>query len=63
MHDQGQSRLPRGVSPDEFNAIVLAAHRARSREMARMVRIGALKLKALAARLIMFHGGQGVEHA
>jgi hypothetical protein len=62
MHDQGQSRLPRDLSQDEFNALVIAAHRARSREMARVVRIGALKLKALAERLTAFHGG-GVEHA
>ena len=63
MYDYGQSRLPLGLWQGEFNAIMLAAHRARLREMARMARINALKMKALAEQLAAFRGGERVKHA
>ena len=48
---------------DELRALELAAHRARSREILRLIRAGALKLKSLAEHLTVVHGGEGIGHA
>jgi hypothetical protein len=49
---------------DELRALELAAHRARSRELARLIRTGAAGLIALVERLAhVAHGGGRVGHA
>jgi hypothetical protein len=49
---------------EELRALELAAHRARSRELARLIRTGAAGLKALLERLAhLAHGGGKVGHA
>ena len=50
-------------SPDELRALEMAAHRARSRELLRLLRAGAVKLKALAEHLTVVHGGERIGHA
>ena len=50
-------------TPDELRALELAAHRARSREILRLLGAGAQKLKSLADHLTAAHGGEGIGHA
>jgi hypothetical protein len=48
---------------DELRALEMAAHRARSREILRLLRAGAMKLKTLAEHLTVVHGGERIGHA
>ena len=50
-------------TPDELYALELAARRARSAEMARLLRAGARALKAGVARIIAVLGPKRVHHA
>ena len=50
-------------TPDELYALELAARRARSKEMARLVRAGAHALRAGIARFVAVLGAKGVRHA
>ncbi len=48
---------------DELRALELAARRARAREILRLLRLGAGKLKALAEHFTAIHGGERIGHA
>jgi hypothetical protein len=48
---------------EELRALELAAHRARAREIARLLGAGVLKLKALAEHLVTLPGGGRIGHA
>jgi hypothetical protein len=50
-------------SIDEMNAIEVAAHRARARQMKRMFLAGVRALKSLAVRLAAVSAGKRVSHA
>jgi hypothetical protein len=50
-------------SPEEMNELIRAAHRARSREMGRLVRTGLRRLKLIVVRLGAEPAGKRVSHA
>jgi hypothetical protein len=59
-----KNRLYHYPTADELRALELAAHRARSREMLRLIRTGTAGLKAFVERLAtVAHGGGKVGHA
>jgi len=55
--------LNRYPTVEEVRALENAAHRARSREILRLIRSGLQKLKALAEVFAAPHGGEGIGHA
>ena len=59
-----KNHLYRYPSAEELRALELAAHRARSREILRLIRAGAAGLKALLERLASnLHAGGRIGHA
>ena len=59
-----ENRLYHYPTAEELRALELAANRARSREIARLIRTGAAGLKGLLERLAhVAHGGGRIGHA
>lgn len=59
-----ENRLYHYPTADELRALELAAHRARSRELLRLIRTATAGLKAFVERLgAVAHGGGRIGHA
>jgi len=59
-----KNRLYHYPTADELRALDVAAHRARSMEIKRLIRTGAAGLRAFVGRLaIVAHGGGRIGHA
>jgi hypothetical protein len=59
-----KNRFEHFPTVEEMRALELAAHRARSREMLRLIRTGASGIKALGERLAaVVHVGERIGHA
>jgi hypothetical protein len=59
-----KNRFEHFPTVEEMRALELAAHRARSREILRLIRTGASGIKALAERLAeVAHVGERIGHA
>jgi hypothetical protein len=58
-----KNTLYRYPTVQELRALEVSAHRARAREVARLLRSGVQALKSLAGHLTVVHGGERIGHA